>query len=74
MVLERSKIRFCPEARSGELSPASLRAFWKQRQRWAIGWDQVSFRYMVAITRSSLSCREKAGLYFVFPGRWLACR
>jgi len=72
-VLERAKIRFCPEARSGELSPASLRSFWRQRQRWAIGWDQVSIRYFSQIAESRLSIRKKLGLYYVFPGRWAAC-
>lgn len=72
-MLSRQKIRFCPEARSGELSPASLKAFWRQRQRWATGWDQVSIKYFDAIRSSNLSCREKAGLYYVFPGRWIAC-
>jgi cellulose synthase/poly-beta-1,6-N-acetylglucosamine synthase-like glycosyltransferase len=42
-----AKIRFCPEARSGELPPASLSALFKQRMRWAIGWDQASMQRMV---------------------------
>ena len=41
-LLGRVKIRFCPEARSGELPPASFSALWRQRLRWAIGWDQAS--------------------------------
>jgi len=72
-VLAKTRIRFCPEAKSGELSPANLRAFWRQRQRWAIGWDQVSIRYFHSISAAGLNCREKAGLYYVFPGRWIAC-
>ncbi|KAJ1624026.1 glycosyltransferase like family 2-domain-containing protein [Pavlovales sp. CCMP2436] len=72
-VLAREKIRFCPEARSGELSPANLGSFWRQRVRWATGWDQVSIKYFDAIAASQLSFREKAGLYYVFPGRWIAC-
>lgn len=38
-----------------------------------MGWDQVSILYFDAIARSNLSFREKAGLYYVFPGRWMAC-
>ena len=34
-------ISFCPECRSGELPPATFRALYKQRLRWALGWDQV---------------------------------
>ena len=35
------RIRLCPESRSGELPPASVRALFRQRVRWAIGWEQV---------------------------------
>jgi cellulose synthase/poly-beta-1,6-N-acetylglucosamine synthase-like glycosyltransferase len=37
----RVTISFCPECRSGELPPATFTARYKQRLRWALGWDQV---------------------------------
>ena len=33
---------FCAESRSGELSPSDLGSLYRQRLRWAIGWDQVT--------------------------------
>ena len=41
-MLRRVRIRFCPEARSGELPPATFLALYRQRLRWALGWDQVT--------------------------------
>ena len=35
------RLELCPEAISAELPPASLRALYRQRLRWAVGWDQV---------------------------------
>ena len=32
---------------SYELAPTSLKAFWKQRMRWAQGWTQASIRHLV---------------------------
>ena len=43
-MLRKHKLRFCPQSRSGELPPASLRALYRQRLRWATGWDQVKTR------------------------------
>jgi cellulose synthase/poly-beta-1,6-N-acetylglucosamine synthase-like glycosyltransferase len=37
----RVRIRFEPRCRSGELPPASFQALYRQRLRWALGWDQV---------------------------------
>ena len=36
------RIGLCPTARSGELPPDGFGALWRQRLRWAIGWDQVT--------------------------------
>jgi len=72
VILGNVKIRFCPEARSGELPPASLRALWRQRLRWEIGWDQVSLSYFRSIYRAKdISCRKKFALYYWLPWRWL---
>ncbi len=32
---------------SYELAPTSLRAFWKQRLRWAQGWAQASMKHLI---------------------------
>ncbi|KAL3902421.1 MAG: hypothetical protein SGPRY_012074 [Prymnesium sp.] len=69
-MLRSVRIRFCPAARSGELPPASFRALYQQRLRWAIGWDQVTIQHFAGIAKSSLSCRGKAALYWILPMRW----
>ena len=40
-MLHNHNIAFCAESRSGELCPSDLGALYRQRLRWAIGWDQV---------------------------------
>jgi len=70
-MLRRVRIRFCPEARSGELPPATFLALYRQRLRWALGWDQVTIQHFRSIGSSDLSCREKASLYWILPMRWL---
>merc|ERR1712093_390284 len=54
MLLKQHSIDFCPEARSGELAPASCQSLFKQRQRWAIGWDQVSLFHFWDVLKSKL--------------------
>lgn len=72
-LLDNKKMVFCPEARCGELAPANLRAFYKQRLRWFMGWDQASFRYLGgALRRSSRPCFYKATFFFFFTFRWYA--
>ncbi|KAL1526054.1 hypothetical protein AB1Y20_020875 [Prymnesium parvum] len=72
VILGNIKIRFCPEARSGELPPASFRALWRQRLRWEIGWDQVSMQHFKNIYRAKdLKLRKKLALYYWLPWRWL---
>jgi len=66
-----AKIRFCPEARSGELPPASFSALYKQRMRWAIGWDQVTMQHFRRISRAPLHPCRKLSLYYILPMRWL---
>ncbi|EOD14703.1 hypothetical protein EMIHUDRAFT_96395 [Emiliania huxleyi CCMP1516] len=64
-------LRFCPEARSGELPPSGFKALYRQRLRWAIGWDQVSMEHFRGIFRSKISCYRKLGLLYLLPMRWL---
>lgn len=71
VLLGRVKIRFCPEARSGELPPTGFSALFKQRLRWAIGWDQVSIQHFAGIFSSKLSCCRKLGMLYLLPMRWL---
>ena len=67
----RVRIRFEPRCRSGELPPASFRALYRQRLRWALGWDQVTLQHMSGIwTAANLGCMQKFGLYYILPLRW----
>jgi len=70
-MLKRARIEFCPESRSGELAPPSCTALFKQRLRWAMGWDQVTFMHMKAVSRSKdLNCCRKFGMFYMLPARW----
>lgn len=71
MLLENHSIDFCPEARSGELAPVSLRALYKQRSRWAIGWDEVSLKLMQKLRKSDAQGTRKAALAYICWSRWL---
>eukprot|EP00930_Biecheleria_cincta_P083972 TRINITY_DN73471_c0_g1_i1.p1 TRINITY_DN73471_c0_g1~~TRINITY_DN73471_c0_g1_i1.p1 ORF type:complete len:1193 (+),score=136.39 TRINITY_DN73471_c0_g1_i1:74-3580(+) len=69
--LQAAVIEFCPESRSGELAPEGFRAFYKQRRRWALGWEEVTLKYMNQIRSSShLSACRKVGLTYMLPLRW----
>jgi len=71
-LLDRCRIDFCPESRSGELAPVSLSALYKQRLRWAIGWDQVSLKYVRdVVSARGLPCYHRFGLIHVLYLRWL---
>ena len=63
-------IRFEPRCRSGELPPASFRALYRQRLRWALGWDQVTLQHLSSIGTAELGCMQKCGLYYILPLRW----
>ena len=41
-ILNNHNIVFCPQARSGELAPPTFLSLYRQRLRWAIGWDEVT--------------------------------
>ena len=47
------RIAFVPWARVGEMCPVSFAAFYKQRLRWAMGWEQVTYRRMVLVFNST---------------------
>jgi len=68
MLLDDRNIDFCPEARSGELVPGSLKALHKQRLRWALGWDQISQKYWdeTVSAKSTVSCCKWLGLLNMF--------
>ena len=67
----RVRIRFCPEARSGELPPATFVALYRQRLRWALGWDQVTIRHFRFIHRFLPS---RTVTYRHVPSRTVTCR
>jgi hypothetical protein len=64
------KFDFLPECASGELLPSSFSAFWKQRLRWAMGWDEVTLKYVGEFWRANVSRRQRFGLYYIFICRW----
>eukprot|EP00429_Kryptoperidinium_foliaceum_P034418 CAMPEP_0176162844 /NCGR_PEP_ID=MMETSP0120_2-20121206/83310_1 /TAXON_ID=160619 /ORGANISM="Kryptoperidinium foliaceum, Strain CCMP 1326" /LENGTH=405 /DNA_ID=CAMNT_0017500353 /DNA_START=142 /DNA_END=1356 /DNA_ORIENTATION=- len=65
------RFEFLPESCSGELLPSGLRALWKQRLRWAMGWDQVTLRHASTFWGAKTSCRVRVGLIYIFFCRWL---
>jgi hypothetical protein len=70
-LLDGHRIRFCPEARSGELSPAGARSLVVQRLRWFMGWEQVTHRYYWKALRASLPLHKKLGFCYMFHLRWV---
>merc|ERR1712172_290949 len=71
MLLRKHTIDFSPEARSGELAPANCQSLVKQRQRWAIGWDQVSLFHFRDILKSDVPRTRKVAIAWVLYARWL---
>ena len=70
-ILNNHNIAFCPEARSGELSPNDFASLYRQRLRWALGWDQVTLSCIKVMWRSRISWQRKCGVFFMFPVRWV---
>ena len=70
-LLDGHVITFCPEARSGELSPAGTRALVQQRLRWFMGWEQVTHKYYWGVFWSGLPWHRKLGFCYLFHLRWL---
>jgi len=64
------KFNFLPQCRSGELAPSGFRSFWKQRLRWAMGWDEVTLKHIGSIAHGPQGCRAKVGLFYIFVLRW----
>lgn len=64
------RFRFLPECRSGELLPNGFRAFWRQRLRWAMGWDEVTLTHAPGFWSAALPFRTRLGLYYIFVCRW----
>ena len=76
-VLEGRRIASDPLLVSRELAPVTLRALWFQRLRWAQGWFQVSFKYMLrGLASPNLTLRQKLGLFHLTVWRetypWIA--
>ena len=46
------RMQFVPWAQVGELCPATFAAFYKQRLRWAMGWEQVTVKRIVTLFNS----------------------
>lgn len=66
-----------PALISRELAPATIRALWSQRMRWAQGWFQVGRRHLIGALRSQrLTVRNKFGIAFLLGWRefypWLS--
>lgn len=69
-VMQDVRIDFCPEARSGELAPVSILAFFRQRVRWTVGWDQVAFQTVTCMLDPTLSCCLRLGMTHLLYTRW----
>ena len=70
-LLDGLRVAFCPEARSGELSPAGASALVAQRLRWFMGWEQCTHKYYWKIFVSGLSWRRIVGFCYLFHLRWI---
>ena len=53
-------LRMDPDVITYEEQPATLKAWWTQRKRWARGWLQVSSRYLGEFVRSRATLTAKA--------------
>mmetsp|Transcript_51601 Transcript_51601/g.95503 ORF Transcript_51601/g.95503 Transcript_51601/m.95503 type:complete len:525 (+) Transcript_51601:71-1645(+) len=69
-IVENRRIDLCPEAQSGELAPASMYAFFRQRMRWTVGWDQVSLDLFGKLRHSKASLPTNVGVIHLLYVRW----
>jgi cellulose synthase/poly-beta-1,6-N-acetylglucosamine synthase-like glycosyltransferase len=69
VLLQGHRIDICPESRSGELAPNSLTALYRQRLRWAMGWDEISFKRFSDICTASTPAR--LAVAYICYSRWL---
>jgi len=71
VILRGHRVHYALEARSSEEAVEGMRAYWRQRHRWALGHMQCALRYSLKVLRSRLSPRVKLdtllclGVYFV---------
>jgi cellulose synthase/poly-beta-1,6-N-acetylglucosamine synthase-like glycosyltransferase/GGDEF domain-containing protein len=77
LVLAGGRIANDPGLVSRELGPATLKALWNQRLRWAQGWFQVSRRHLrSAWTNPTLRIRQRLGMTILLGWRevypWLS--
>jgi len=71
-LFNNATIDFEPQARSGELAPFNMEAFITQRTRWAMGWNEVTFRYFSELwTCPVTSLNRRLGLFFLLPFRFV---
>lgn len=69
-LLDGRRVGSDPLIVSRELAPVTLLALWHQRNRWAQGWFQVSYHYILRGLRShKLSLRQKLGLFHLLAWR-----
>ena len=55
---------------SEELAPATVKALWNQRMRWAQGWSQVSLRHLrPMLKRPGASLRSRIGAFYLLAWR-----
>ena len=55
---------------SDELAPATVKALWNQRMRWAQGWSQVSWRHLrPMMKRPGASLRSRIGAFYLLAWR-----
>lgn len=76
-LLDGHRIASDPFLVSRELAPVRLRSLWNQRMRWAQGWFQVSYRYLlVGLASKKVTPRQKLGLLHLLVWRetypWIA--
>ena len=53
------RMQFVPWAQVGELCPPTLAAFYRQRLRWAMGWEQVTFKRLTTLFSSNAITEAK---------------
>ena len=70
--IRRRAFPFAPRAGAASLPCASLGALWKQRLRWATGWDEVTLDHAGRIWNAPMSLAKRLGMYYMLPLRWLA--
>ncbi len=76
-LLDGRRIASDPFVVSRELAPVTLHALWNQRMRWAQGWFQVSYRYLLlGLASPKVTLRQKLGLVHLLTWRelypWIA--